>query len=110
MNAVSGSITSQTTDIGLLAWLNQAEPGDAIEYHRGFLGLDRWRESSALSEGDRQAVCRLANLAMRLSDRGLIDLVQRRIRPDCFSYIASARPRPNSPPLSLLTVAFKETV
>ena len=93
MNAVSRSVTPQTTDIGLLAWLNQAKPGDAIEYHRGFLALDRSRESSALSEDDRQALRRLANLAMRLSDRGLIDLVQRRICRDRFSYIAIARKR-----------------
>ena len=93
MNAVSRSVTPQTTDIELLAWLNQAKPGDAIEYHRGLLALDRSRESSALSEDDRQALRRLANLAMRLADRGLIDLVQRRIRPDCFSYIAIARRR-----------------
>ena len=93
MNAVSRSVTPQTTDIGLLAWLNQAKPGDAIEYHRGLLALDRSRELSALSEDDRQALRRLANLAMRLADRGLIDLVQRRIRPDCFSYIAIARRR-----------------
>ena len=75
-----------------------------------FLALDRSRESSALSEGDRQALRRLANLAMRLSNRGLIDLVQRRICRDRFSYLAIARPRPNSTPLSFLTVAFKETV
>jgi hypothetical protein len=93
MNAVSRSVTSQPTDIGLLAWLNQAEPGDAIEYHRGFLALDRSHQSSALSEGDRQALCRLANLAMRLADQSLVHLVQRRIRPDCFSYIATARKR-----------------
>ena len=93
MNAVSRTVTPQQDDIGLLAWLNQAEPGDALEYHRGLLALDRSHQSSALSEDDRQALSRLASLAMRLSDRGLIDLVQRRICPDCFSYIAIARKR-----------------
>ena len=93
MNVVSKSVMPQPTDIGLLAWLNLAQPGDAIEYHRGFLALDRSHQSHSLSEDDRQALCRLASLAMRLSDRGLIDLVQRRIRPDCFSYIAIARKR-----------------
>jgi hypothetical protein len=91
MNITQHDIAS--ADIGLLAWLNQAEPGDALEYHRGFLVLDCSRQSRALREDDRQALCRLASLAMRLSDRGLIDLVQRRIRPDCFSYIAIARSR-----------------
>jgi hypothetical protein len=90
------------TEIDLLAWLSQAQAGDTLEYHRGFLALDRWHQSSALSEGDRQALCRLANLAMRLSVRGLIDLVQRRICPDCFSYLVFARQRLNSTLLSFL--------
>jgi hypothetical protein len=93
MNAISKAITPEQTDIGLLAWLNQAEPGDAIEYHRGFLTVDRARETSKLVEDDRQVLCRIANLALRLSNVGLIHLVQRRIKPDCFSYIAIARMR-----------------
>jgi hypothetical protein len=110
MNAVSRSVTPQPTDIGLLAWLNQAEPADAIEYYRGFLALDRSRQSSALSEGDRQALCRLASLAMRLADQSLVHLVQRRICRDRFSYLAIARQRSNSTPLSFLKFASKETV
>ena len=56
MNVVSKSVTPQPTDIGLLAWLNQAQPGDALEYHRGFLAVDRARETSALREDDRQVL------------------------------------------------------
>jgi hypothetical protein len=93
MNIVSKSVTPQPHDIGLLAWLNQAEPGDVLEYHRGFLALDRSHHSSLLREDDRQVLCRLANLAIRLSDRGLVDLVQRRVAGDCFSYLAIARNR-----------------
>ena len=47
----------------------------------------------AMSEDDRIALCQLASLAMRLADRGLVDLVQRRIARDCFSYLAIARSR-----------------
>jgi hypothetical protein len=109
MNAVSRSVTPQPTDIGLLAWLNQAEPSDAIEYHRGFLALDRSHQSSALSEGDRQALCRLASLAMRLADQSLVHLPQRRICRDRFSYLAIARPRPDSAPLPVLMHLSEET-
>ena len=28
------------TDIEFCAWIGQAMPGDRIEYHRGFLGID----------------------------------------------------------------------
>ena len=91
MNAVPLNITS--ADTGLLAWLKQASPGDSLEYHRGFLALDRSVRTHAISDDDRRALCRLASLALRLSDRGLINLVQRRIRLDSFSYIAVARKR-----------------
>ena len=93
MNAVLHSIAPASADIGLLAWLNQAEPGDALEYHRGFLALDRSGQSPALSDDDRIALGQLASLAMRLANRGLVDLVQRRIARDCFSYLAIARSR-----------------
>jgi hypothetical protein len=93
MSAVSRSVASVSADIGLLAWLNQTEPGDALEYHRGFLALDRSVRTPAMSEDDRIALCQMANLAMRLANRGLIDFVQRRIARDCFSYLAVARSR-----------------
>ena len=93
MNAVFHSIVLASADIGLLAWLNQAEPGDALEYHRGFLALDRSIRTAAMSEDDRIALCQTASLAMRLANRGLVDLVQRRIARDCFSYLAIARSR-----------------
>ena len=28
------------TDIEFCAWIGQAVPGDRLEYHRGFLGID----------------------------------------------------------------------
>ena len=93
MNVAPHSIAPAAADIGLLAWLNQAEPGDALEYHRGFLALDRSFRSPALSDDDRIALCQTASLAMRLANRDLVDLVQRRIARDCFSYLAVARSR-----------------
>jgi hypothetical protein len=93
MTAVSNSIALVAADVSLLAWLNQAGPGDVVEYHRGFLAFDRSYRSAALSEDDRIALCQMASLAMRLANRGLIDLVQRRIAHDCFSYLAMARSR-----------------
>ena len=93
MNAISRSFTSQPHDIGLLAWLNQARPSDALEYHRGFLTVDRSPHASRLREDDRQVLTRVASLALRLSGRGLVHLVQRRLGPDRFSYLAISRTR-----------------
>ncbi|MGB6538634.1 MAG: hypothetical protein WBF58_22045 [Xanthobacteraceae bacterium] len=91
--AVLHGMSAPAADIGLLAWLNQAEPGDIIEYHRGFLALDRSFSSPTLTEDDRIVLDRMASLAMRLSDGGLVHLVQRRVASERFAYLAVARRR-----------------
>ena len=98
------------TEIDLLGWLSQAQAGDTLEYHRGFLALDRSSGSEMLNKKDQITLSETASLAMRLADKSLVHLVQRRICRNHFSYLAIARPRPHSTPLSLLTLAFKEAV
>jgi hypothetical protein len=103
MNIDPDSIAPASADIGLLAWINQAEPGDALEYHRGFLVLDRVPSNKHLSDVRRAEIDRLANCAMRAAEHDLVHLVQRRNAPWDFSYLAIARARPTKAPA---TVAF----
>ena len=111
MTFASTNIAPQPlTEIDLLAWLNQARVGDAIEYHRGSLALDRSSRGQARTENDRVTLDHLATLAMRLSDRGLVHLVQRRIGTDQYAYLAIARPRLEATPLSYLMPTSKENV
>jgi hypothetical protein len=98
------------TEIDLLAWLGQAAVGDILEYHRGFLALDRSSCGDPTGEHHRTALGRVAICALRLADRGLVHLLQRRLGSDRFSYLAVARPRAESTPLSLLMHASEETV
>ena len=98
------------TEIDLLAWLGQAAAGDILEYHQGFLALDRSSYGKALSENDRIALGRIATRALRLANQGLVHLLQRRICRDQFSYLVIARPRPDSAPFSFLTHVSEETV
>ncbi len=94
MNFVAQNITPRPlTEIDLLAWLNQALAGDALEYHRGFLALDRSFRSAMLSDKERASLGQMAGLAMRLANHGLVALVQRRNRRNDFSYLAIARAR-----------------
>jgi len=69
------------------AWLQRAEPGACLEYHRGLLSLDRSPESD-LPEARRRTLSRVANLALEAADRGRVHLVQRRNGPFDFSYLA----------------------
>jgi hypothetical protein len=94
MNSAASRVAwASAADISLLAWLNQAEAGDIIEYHRGVLALDRSFPSDPRTEDDCIALDRVAHLAMRLSDRGFVDLVQRRVDGEQFAYLAIARQR-----------------
>ena len=59
------------------AWLQRADPGACLEYHRGLLSLDRSPDSN-LPEARRRALSRVADLALNAAERGRVHLVQRR--------------------------------
>jgi hypothetical protein len=84
----------------LLGWLGAAAAGDALEYHRGFLALDRDRHGQTLTDRQRAELAACANRAFALAGRGLVHLVQRRLAADRFSYLAIARPRKANTPLA----------
>ena len=81
------------TEVELSAWLGQAAPGDAIEYHRGFLGMDRCRVGGRLRDQDATELSRVADRAWLAAEQGLAHLVQRRNGSSEFSYLIVARPR-----------------
>lgn len=81
------------SEIELCAWIAQADPGSVLEYHRGFLALDRTPFGRL---GDTPARAALAQLGIRahdLAERGLVHLVQLRHGAEDYSYFAIARPR-----------------
>jgi hypothetical protein len=84
------------TEIELCGWLGQAAPGDVIEYHRGFLAMDRCRVGGRLPEQDATELSRVADRAWLAAEQGLAHLVQRRNGSSEFSYLIVARPRKTS--------------
>ena len=95
-------------EIDLLAWLGQAKAGDVLEYHQGFLALDRSTRKDSVKERERAALGRVADQAMRLAEHGFVHLLQRRVCSERFSYLAIARPRTVSSPLSISTLIPEE--
>ena len=69
------------------AWLARANPGERLEYHRGYLTVDR-SPGSRLAEHDRRAVTELAGAAREAAETDQVHLVQRRNGPADFSYLA----------------------
>ncbi|HRO10250.1 MAG TPA: hypothetical protein PK452_01885, partial [Amaricoccus sp.] len=56
----------RVTEIEICAWIAQAEPGAVLEYHRGYLALDR----TAFGRfGDAPARAALAQLGIRAVNR-----------------------------------------
>lgn len=90
------------TEIDLCAWLSQAKAGETLEYHRGFLVLDIDPRISALATSDRLELVQLASRARWAAEKQFVHLVQRRLGESQFSYLAIARPRPQTPSLSSL--------
>jgi hypothetical protein len=78
--------------IALLAWADTAEPGDAVVYHIGHLAID----APVLGPGSpriaREGLRDLADAAWRLAALERVHLVQRRLGPDRFTYLAILRP------------------
>jgi hypothetical protein len=79
------------SEVDLCAWLDQAAPGDILEYHRGFLAIDVTAEGTRLPERERAELSRVARRAMFAAEHGLAHLAQRRLKSHHFSYFAIAR-------------------
>ncbi len=99
-----------TNEVNFCSWLAQAEPGDSLEYHRGFLCLDRGGFESARDNKNDHAIDQLADRAFDLAKRGFLHLIQRRLGPDTFSYIAIARPTPQGEVLDFTTLMSERAV
>ena len=67
------------SEIDLCAWLSQAAPNDALEYHRGFLVLDIDPRMSPLANSDRLELTQVASRARWAANKQLAHLVQRRL-------------------------------
>lgn len=85
-------------EVGLAAWIAQAEPGEALVYHRVFLAVDATSVISKLPRDRQRTLQQVAAAARRAAEQ---NLVQSRLGPDAFAYIAVARPKPGPPGAAL---------
>ena len=71
-----------------------AAPGAIIVYHMGLLARDRDAAASTLTPDARAELGRVAARAWSMAEQGLLHLLQRRVAPECFAYLAVTRARP----------------
>ena len=96
------------TDIDLCAWIAQALPGDILEYHRGILAIDRDAEMSKLGADESERIDHLADRAYAAFEQDLVVLVQERLDPYRYRYLAVARPKPEEPSYAILQLLMPE--
>jgi len=101
-------LPERQTEIHLLGWLGQAGDGDILEYHQGFLALDRAFNSSPPNNSEHAELGRLASRTLRLAEQGLVHIVQRRLCRERFSYLAIARPSTATRPRTTQTIMSEE--
>ena len=70
------------------AWLARARRGDRLEWHRGFLAIDRIKGTSPLREAERLKLAAVADHALALADLGELHLLQQRHGTGDYSYWA----------------------
>ena len=92
------------TEMEFAGWVGAAAPGDRLEYHRGFLAVDTIPVISKLPEAERAALKMLASRAWWASEQRLVHLVQERLSPDLFAYVAIARQRPKQAEVSFASL------
>jgi hypothetical protein len=78
-------------------WLACAKPGERLQYHRGYLALDRVKGTTSLKEAERRKLAALAGQALALADGGKLHLLQERHGDGDYSYWAVARAPTRSP-------------
>lgn len=95
--SVAAHFPRAVSAITLMAWAEVAEPGERLVYHTGFLVLDMTPTLSNFSRPEIERLRATADAAYRLSELGRVHLVQERLGPDRFAYLAIARPKPRLP-------------
>ena len=71
-----------------------AVPCQVITYYTGMLARDRSAMSMKLPEPRRVELNAIASRALQLAEAGRIYLLQRRVGPECFAYLAVVRSQP----------------
>ena len=84
-------------EIDFCAWIAQAMAVERLVYHRGFLAFDAMALLSDLPPGRQRVLRDVAAAAMRAAEQDLVHLVQARLGPGQFAYIAVARRKPKLP-------------
>lgn len=102
------AVRLRCSEMELCGWLGQASPGDVLQYHRGFILVDRDPIHERLPKKDREELARLSARAHWAAERGLAHLLQRRHGECDYSYLIIARPRSKAAAATILATLEQE--
>lgn len=106
----AGGLAPPSRDLSIsedqfVAWLAEAPPGSAVEYHRGHLAVDRAPGLSPFCEMSRRELVGIADRAMTLAIEGDLMLVQEHHGEGDVGYIAIKPNRSAAPTHSAFVLA-----
>lgn len=90
--------TGKLYETGLCDWMANALVGQSIQYHEGFLLLDRSDSGSALDAKDRSRLHALARRAWIACELGLVHLFSLKVAEGHYRYIAVRSSSTLTPP------------
>lgn len=76
------------TEAALCDWIANAQVGESIQYHEGFLLIDRSESASALPRKDRLRLHAMARRAWIACELGLVHLFSLRVGECRYRYMA----------------------
>lgn len=81
---------------GIVDWLVTAAPGQMVAYYRGHLAHDRTEPPNVLTPDVRRKLSHVADRLLKESDCGAVVLLQRRMGPHDWLYLAARTTKPLS--------------
>lgn len=76
------------TEAAFCDWIASASVGQSIQYHEGFLLIDRTEARSALSRHERERLHAVARRAWIACELGFVHLVSQKLGDEHYRYIA----------------------
>lgn len=90
--------TEKLTEAGLCDWIANALVGQSIQYHEGFLLLDRSDSGSSLDSKDRNRLHSVARRAWIGCEMGLVHLYSLKVADGHYRYLAVRSANTLTPP------------
>lgn len=94
----AGSLLQPLSEAAFCDWIASSVSGQAMQYHEGFLLLDRSEMHSSFPAKERMRIHAVARRAWIASELGLVHLFSQKVQDNRFRYLAVRSAAALTPP------------